>query len=119
MKLLIDAQLSPSIAAWINDNFPNCRAVSVWAAELRDKDDKYIYDYAKQNSFIIVSKDSDFIRLIESFGCPPHLVWVTMGNTSNRELRIALGKSLHGVMRAIREGEAVVELSSKPKPEEH
>jgi predicted nuclease of predicted toxin-antitoxin system len=118
MKLLIDAQLSPSIAAWINDNYPNYRAVSVWAAELRDKNDKYIYDFAKKNNFILVSKDSDFIRLIENFGCPPHLVWITMGNTSNRELRIALEKSLDNVLRVIQEGEPVVELSSKPKAEE-
>jgi predicted nuclease of predicted toxin-antitoxin system len=46
------------------------------------------------------------------------LVWITMGNTSNRELRIALEKSLDNVLRVIQEGEPVVELSSKPKAEE-
>jgi len=55
MNLLIDAQLSPSIAAWVNVTFPQYHAVSVWAAELRDKDDQFIYEYAKQNNFVIVS----------------------------------------------------------------
>lgn len=49
MKLLIDAQLSPSIAAWINRTFDNIHAESAWSLGLMDKSDRQIYTYAKQN----------------------------------------------------------------------
>jgi predicted nuclease of predicted toxin-antitoxin system len=60
MKLLIDAQLSPAIALWINDTFANIQAVSVWQVGLRDASDLEIFNNAKVNGFIVVSKDADF-----------------------------------------------------------
>jgi predicted nuclease of predicted toxin-antitoxin system len=39
MKILIDAQLSPSIAAWINRTFDNIDADSAWSLGLSDKSD--------------------------------------------------------------------------------
>jgi len=113
MKLLIDAQLSPSIAAWINTNYPSYHAESVWAAGLQEQNDLFIYEYAKQNGFVIVSKDSDFRMLIDRFGCPPHLIWITMGNTSNEVMRKSLEESLNKLVDMIKLGESIVELSDR------
>lgn len=68
MKLLIDAQLSPSLAAWINRTFKDIHANSVWSLGLRDKSDRQIYDYARENEYVIMSKDSDFLSLLEDLG---------------------------------------------------
>lgn len=48
MKLWIDAQLSPAIAAWINRTFGDIEAESVRALGLRDATDPEIFEKAKK-----------------------------------------------------------------------
>ncbi|MEX0772325.1 MAG: DUF5615 family PIN-like protein [Balneolales bacterium] len=111
MKVLIDAQLSPSIAAWINKSFGNIKAISTRSVKLNAAEDKEIYLYAKHNGYVIMSKDDDFLRLIEQHGMPPQLIWVTCGNTSNAEMKAILLKTILKVKDLIENGEAVVEIS--------
>ncbi len=47
MKLWIDAQLSPAIAAWINRTFDDIKAESVRSLGLRDATDPEIFEEAK------------------------------------------------------------------------
>ena len=115
MKILVDAQLSPAIAAWINRTFDHIEAVSVRSVELVASEDVEIYNYAKQQGYVIMSKDDDFLELVESKGSPPQLIWVTCGNTSNTRMREVLAKVLEQVKELINEGETVVEISDKPK----
>ena len=49
MKLLIDAQISPAIAAWINRNFDDIQAISARSVELQFAKDSEIYAYAREN----------------------------------------------------------------------
>ncbi len=65
MKLLVDAQLSPSIAAWINRTFDTIEAESVWALGLKAKSDQDVYSFAKQYGYVIMSKDSDFLDILK------------------------------------------------------
>jgi predicted nuclease of predicted toxin-antitoxin system len=113
MKLLIDAQLSPSLAAWINRTFKDLHADSAWSLGLSDKGDHDIYKYAKVNAYVIMSKDADFLGLLEEFGSPPNLIWVTCGNTSNAAMREILSHTLKHVVDLINGGEVVVEISDK------
>ena len=87
MKLWIDAQLSPAIAAWINRTFDDIEAESVRALGLHDAADIEIFEEAKKADVVVMSKDDDFIQLIEQMGTPPKLIWVTCGNTSNARMR--------------------------------
>lgn len=48
MKLWIDAQLSPAIAAWINRTFDDIEAESVRALGLLDATDPEIFEEAKK-----------------------------------------------------------------------
>ena len=57
MTIWIDAQLSPSLALWINENFDGVTAHSVSALGLRDATDKEIYLQAKTANAVIMSKD--------------------------------------------------------------
>ena len=59
-----------------------------------------------------MTKDSDFMDLVLRYGSPPQIILLTMGNTSNAELRAILSKSLSKVLEMLDSGEAVVELSS-------
>jgi len=65
MKIWIDAQLSPAIAAWINRNYDGIEAESVGSLGLRDALDHQIFQQARQQEVVILSKDSDFLKLIK------------------------------------------------------
>jgi len=86
MKLIIDAQISPAIAAWINRTFDDIQAISARSVELQYAKDSVIYSYAKDNGYVIMSKDDDFLNQLEKFGSPPALIWITSGNTSNERI---------------------------------
>jgi predicted nuclease of predicted toxin-antitoxin system len=47
---------------------------------LKDATDTSIWIYAKQNGYVIVSKDSDFQQRSLLFGHPPKFLWVRVGN---------------------------------------
>ena len=113
MTLWIDAHLSPSIAAWINRNFPAINAKSVRALNLQNADDGEIFEAARKANAIIMSKDSDFLKLIDRFGAPPAIIWITCGNTSNQKMREVLGSSLEKAIELITSGEPIVEISDK------
>lgn len=113
MKLLIDAQLSPAIAAWVNRTFNEIEAVSVQSLGLRDATDVEIFETAKKIDAIVVSKDDDFKRLIEKSGAPPKLIWITCGNTSNARMREILSSVLIKTKEMLESGEDIVEISDK------
>lgn len=87
MKIIIDAQISPAIAAWINRFFEDIQAISARSVDLQFATDSQIYNYAKQNNYVVMSKDDDFLRQIERLGSPLALIWVTCGNTANERMR--------------------------------
>lgn len=60
-----------------------------------------------------MTKDSDFISLLERFGSPPQILWVTCGNTSNSRLQAILLNSFPEVKMRLEEGEALIELSDE------
>jgi predicted nuclease of predicted toxin-antitoxin system len=113
MKLWIDAQLSPAIAAWINRTFDDIEAQSVRALGLLDATDYEIFEEAKKADVIVMSKDDDFIQLIEHRGTPPKLIWVTCGNTSNARMRDILSTALLKAIELLQSGENIVEISDK------
>ncbi len=60
-----------------------------------------------------MSKDSDFLKLVDQFGTPPQIIWITCGNASNNRMREVLEKSLEKAVELIRSGEPVVEIGDK------
>jgi predicted nuclease of predicted toxin-antitoxin system len=63
MIIWIDAQLSPSLALWINQNFSGIEAKSVRALGLRDASDMEIFSQAKNAGAKVMTKDIDFVNL--------------------------------------------------------
>lgn len=59
MTLWIDAQLSPSLAAWVNENYTDIMAASVRALGLRDATDMEIFMAAREANAVIMTKDED------------------------------------------------------------
>jgi len=46
-----------------------------------------IFFKAKAETVVVMTKDSDFVNLLEKYGPPPKLIWTTSGNTSNKTLK--------------------------------
>jgi predicted nuclease of predicted toxin-antitoxin system len=68
--LWIDAQMSPAIAASVSVNF-SVSAVALRDLGLRDATDREIFFAAREASAILITKDSDFLRLLDELGSPP------------------------------------------------
>ena len=84
MKLLFDENLSPELVRLLGDLFPE--SVHVRDVGLKSADDSVVWQYAKNNSLVIVSKDSDLRQRSFMFGHPPKLVWVRLGNCSTTDV---------------------------------
>lgn len=112
MIVWIDAQLSPHLAPWLTEHF-DVEAFSARWLGLRDAKDHEIFAKAREESAVVMTKDSDFVALLEREGPPPQVLWITAGNTSNAHLRGLFEKTLEGALELIRQGEALVEISDK------
>jgi len=113
MTIWIDAQLSPFIASWINANFPDITAVSLRSLGLEYARDYDIFRQARKANVIIMSKDYDFVKLIELHNTPPKLIWITCGNTSNLKLCEILKATLQQAIYMLNKQESMVEISDK------
>jgi len=111
MTIWVDAQMSPTIAAWIISNFA-VKAIAVRDLGLRDATDERIFQAAKQANAIVMTKDSDFVSLLERFGTPPQVIWVTCGNTSNARLKEILTSTLPKALELLNTGEDLVEINA-------
>jgi predicted nuclease of predicted toxin-antitoxin system len=79
---------------------------------LRDAEDPEIFEAAKNQGVIFMTKDSDFVDLVERLGAPPQIIWLTCGNTSNDRLQEILTATLPE-LELLRSGEVLVEISGK------
>jgi predicted nuclease of predicted toxin-antitoxin system len=108
--LWVDAQLSPSLAPWITQEF-GIDAASARYLGLVDATDEEIYDAARQADAIVLTKDVDFVALLQKLGPPPSVLWVRCGNTSNAHVRLVLHRTLLKALKLIADGEALVEIA--------
>jgi predicted nuclease of predicted toxin-antitoxin system len=84
MKLLFDQNLPPSLPSRLADIYPDSTHVrDIGFGEATDTE---IWDYAKQNGFAIVSKDSDFQQKSLLYGSPPKVIWIRVGNGSVKQI---------------------------------
>lgn len=84
MKLLLDENLAPRLAAALSDLFPESKHVR--DVGLQRADDRSVWDFARDNDFTILSKDSDFHQLSFVLGAPPKVIWIRAGSCSTKEL---------------------------------
>jgi predicted nuclease of predicted toxin-antitoxin system len=59
-----------------------------------------------------MTKDSDFLQLLDKLGPPPQVIWVTCGNTSNSRLKEVLTHTLPKALDLLNFGERLVEISA-------
>ncbi|MEZ4870621.1 MAG: DUF5615 family PIN-like protein [Caldilineaceae bacterium] len=109
MIIWIDAQLSPTIARWIEENF-RVEAKAVRDLGLRDATDQEIFLAAQSAKAVVMTKDKDFVDLVKRLGTPPQVIWLTCGNTSNARLKAILATTLQEALVLLEAGERFVEI---------
>ncbi|MGH9120188.1 MAG: DUF5615 family PIN-like protein [Acidimicrobiales bacterium] len=82
MRLLFDQNLSRNLVGQLRDAFPESQHVT--ALGLDTATDREIWEFARENGYLVVSKDSDFRQLAFLYGPPPKVVWLRVGNASPR-----------------------------------
>lgn len=92
LKILLDENISYRLKAKLSDIFSEViHSSQVCGLEAKDSS---IWQYAKQNNFIIITKDEDFKGFSALYGHPPKVVLLKTGNSDSRLLEIILRKNL-------------------------
>ncbi|MBK9761633.1 MAG: DUF5615 family PIN-like protein [Flavobacteriales bacterium] len=110
MKIWLDAQLSPKLANWMRATF------DVQVFPMRDLGmlttaDERIFLRAKDEVEIVITKDKDFVALLERLGPPPQVIWITLGNTSNARMKHVLQVRFPEALEMFAKGESLVEIT--------
>ncbi len=84
----IDANLPPKTVEWLRESF-DVKAEHVFFMNLLTAEDSEIFKNAQnsKDSIIIITKDEDFIELVLKKKSPPKIIWITVGNLSNKQLK--------------------------------
>jgi predicted nuclease of predicted toxin-antitoxin system len=85
MKLLLfDQNLSPRLVDRLVDIYPS--SVHVFSLGLGDAMDIDIWEFARDNDYMIVTRDADFSELGIIKGFPPKIIWIRRGNCSTQDI---------------------------------
>ena len=80
IKLLFDQNLSFKLVSRLKQIYPDSTHIASIGLDMSS--DKDVWNYAKENGFTIVTKDSDFNELCVLYNFPPHVIWLRLGNSS-------------------------------------
>lgn len=78
MKLLVDENISHRILPIIEEFYPGSDHVkNIGTSPVSDR---FIWQYAQNHDYVIVTYDEDFYEWQQLRGYPPHIVWLRFGN---------------------------------------
>jgi predicted nuclease of predicted toxin-antitoxin system len=84
VRLLFDEPLSEELCALLGDIFPE--SLHVRTLGHGGARDTVVWELARVNDCLLVSRDGDFNRLAILRGAPPKFVWIRRGNCPTIEL---------------------------------
>jgi predicted nuclease of predicted toxin-antitoxin system len=85
MKILLDANISWKLVNSLKSIFGDCAHVDFIGLNV-PAEDIDIWNYARDNGYIIITKDNDFADLLELNGYPPKVVLLKTGNNNSHAL---------------------------------
>ena len=96
MKLLFDHNLSPRLVNILADLYPNSN--HLYLMGLDQQCDNVVWETAKKQEYIIVTKDSDFNELLILKGFPPKVIWIRSGNCSTKIIESLLRNNYQAIL---------------------
>lgn len=108
MNFLVDAQLPPALARWIDGQ--GHRATHILEMGLQAADDAAIWERAQGEKSVIIRKDEDFVDHWLLSAEPVQLVWIRKGNCSSSVSLEWLQPLWPDVAKRLAEEETLIEL---------
>src|SRR3989442_881473 len=108
MRFLVDAQLPPALARWLGDHGQSGTAVR--DVGLRESDDGSIRDFAAGGDWVLITKDEELVERSLDSAEGPQIVWLRIGNCTNRVLFAWLEPLLPEILRQLEAGQRVLEV---------
>lgn len=106
MNFLVDAQLPPALCKWLADQGHD--AVHITDLLPGETPDAQIAELAFDQKLVILTKDDDFALRHRRDGLC--IVWLRVGNATNRALSAWLTPRWPFIEHALTEGEQVIEV---------
>lgn len=116
MTFWIDAQLPPVLARHLAATH-GVKATAIRDLGLRDATDRAIFDAARESDAVLITKDGDFVELVQRLGPPPKILWVTCGNSSNAHIRAVFDSTFADALKLLEAGAALVEIADARSPD--
>lgn len=108
VRFLVDAQLPPLLAQRLREAGHEAQAVR--DVGLREADDGAIWKHALAVGAAIVTKDEDFPQRAQQSESSPVIIWLCVGNASNRALEQWFLPQLPQIIQWIEQGVRVLEI---------
>jgi predicted nuclease of predicted toxin-antitoxin system len=109
MKLLLDENLSRRIVPFLQLTYPDSSQVALLG--LQAATDLEIWDFAKAQGYVVVTRDSDFLDLSLLKGQPPKIVRLRTSNLGRAAtLNLLLSKQALIEQALMQDDEAYVEI---------
>jgi predicted nuclease of predicted toxin-antitoxin system len=108
VRFLVDAQLPPALADWLGNQ--GISASSASREGFRDSDDGSIAHFAMAGDWVVLTKDEELMERGLDPKHGPRVVWLRIGNSTNRILKEWLGPLLPEIIQRLEEGQRVVEV---------
>jgi predicted nuclease of predicted toxin-antitoxin system len=96
MRILLDANISWKLVDTLSSIFGECAHVDFIGLDVPSEDID-IWNYALENGFVIITKDNDFVDLLDVHGFPPKVVLLKTGNNSSKALMELLINAKHNI----------------------
>ena len=108
MRFLVDAQLPPALARFLEAHGHEAKAAR--ETGLREADDTAIWTFAQAGGWVVVTKDEDFAERSLQSATGPQVLWLRIGNSTNRVLFAWLEPLLRAAVQDLQSGHRLVEL---------
>jgi len=108
VKLIVDAQLPPLLAATLRE--AGCDGCALCEIGMREASDSDIWDYALQEQGAILTKDEDFAERCNNSKTAPVVVWLRIGNATNPELLDWFKPRLPFILERLEDGDRLIEV---------
>lgn len=108
MRFLVDAQLPPGLVQFLEKRGHEARAAR--DVGLREAQDPVIWAFAVSGDWVVVTKDEDFAERALQAKVGPQILWLRIGNSTNRVLFNWLEPLLPTAITNLQSGQRLVEL---------
>ena len=117
LRLLLDENLSERLLPLLAERFPGSDHIRLLG--LGGAGDHELWELARRDGYVLVTKDEDFLLLSVSRGYPPKVVGLTIGNASNAATAALLLQQADVIERFAEHPEAgflLLEPTPQPRP---